>query len=98
MILLLLEFCEESSQDNCESDSNSSISSMNNQSQSDSNTEECSWKREEDKIILETFQKENDKEHAFIIIADQLKNRTVPQISNRFQTLMTLLLETLGNS
>ncbi|KAJ8976865.1 hypothetical protein NQ317_014260 [Molorchus minor] len=93
------EFCEESSQDNCESDSNSSVSSSNNHSQSDSNLgDESSWKREEDKIILETFQKENDKEHAFKTIADQLKNRTVPQISNRFQTLMTLLLETLGTS
>ncbi|KAJ8945211.1 hypothetical protein NQ314_009280 [Rhamnusium bicolor] len=60
------KFCEESSQDNCESDSNSSISSSNNQSQSDSNIgEECSWKREEDKIILETFQKKNDKENVF---------------------------------
>ncbi|CAH0551760.1 unnamed protein product [Brassicogethes aeneus] len=90
------EFCEESSQDNCESDSNSSVSSCNAHSQSDSNTgEDTSWRRDEDKIILETFQKENDKEHAFLLIAKQLQNRTVSQIRSRFQTLMTLLMEQL---
>ncbi|XP_019876830.1 uncharacterized protein LOC109604740 isoform X2 [Aethina tumida] len=89
------EFCEESSQDNCESDSNSSISS-NAHSQSDTNIgDDLTWTREEDKIILQTFQKENDKEHAYSSIAKKLTNRTVPQIRNRFQTLMTLLMEQL---
>lgn len=92
---IILEFCEESSQDNCESDSNSSISS-NAHSQSDTNIgDDLTWTREEDKIILQTFQKENDKEHAYSSIAKKLTNRTVPQIRNRFQTLMTLLMEQL---
>lgn len=96
---MLSEFCEESSQDNCESDSNSSVSSYNIQSQSDSNAgDEGSWTREEDKIILETFKRENDKETSFKLIADELKNRSVPQIRNRFETLMTFLMQTIGNA
>ncbi|VEN34224.1 unnamed protein product [Callosobruchus maculatus] len=87
------EFCEESSQDNCESDSNSSTSSL---SQSDSNAEEHCWKREEDKIILETFQKENDKEVAFRSISHQIRNRSKSQIRKRFDTLMKILIETIG--
>ncbi|CAH1983021.1 unnamed protein product [Acanthoscelides obtectus] len=87
------EFCEESSQDNCESDSNSSTSSL---SQSDSNAEEICWKREEDKIILETFQKENDKEVAFKSISHQIRNRSKSQIRKRFDTLMKILIETIG--
>nr|CAH7758945.1 unnamed protein product [Callosobruchus chinensis] len=87
------EFCEESSQDNCESDSNSSTSSL---SQSDSNAEEHCWKREEDKIILETFQKENDKEVAFKSISHQIRNRSKSQIRKRFDRLMKILIETIG--
>lgn len=90
------EFCEESSQDNCGSDSNSSVSSCNAHSQSDVNDEIC-WKREEDKIILETFKQENEKEEAFKIIAHQLKNRTVSQIRNRFQMLLNLIMEQIAD-
>lgn len=98
LITYFSEFCEESSQDNCESDSNSSISSCNIQSQSDSNAgDEGSWTREEDKIILETFRRENDKETSFRLIADQLKNRSVSEIRNRFETLMRILMKTIGN-
>ncbi|XP_028155473.1 uncharacterized protein LOC114349332 isoform X2 [Diabrotica virgifera virgifera] len=91
------EFCEESSQDNCESDSNSSTSSIINtpQSYADVLSHNSSWKREEDKIILEGFQTENDKDRAFKAIANQLRNRTVDEIKARFDTLMDLLMKTV---
>ncbi|XP_072389073.1 uncharacterized protein mute isoform X1 [Diabrotica undecimpunctata] len=91
------EFCEESSQDNCESDSNSSTSSIINtqQSYADVLSHNSSWKREEDKIILEVFQTENDKDHAFKAIANQLQDRTVDEIKARFDTLMDLLMKTV---
>ncbi|CAH1164288.1 unnamed protein product [Phaedon cochleariae] len=90
------EFCEESSQDNCESDSNSSVSSFTNQEQSYKLS--SSWRREEDKVILEVFQKENDKDNAFRIIAGELKNRTVDEIKSRFNVLMKLLMETIRHN
>ncbi|KAG5897288.1 hypothetical protein JTB14_011454 [Gonioctena quinquepunctata] len=92
------EFCEESSQDNCESDSNSSVSSSNNPDESYSRLQEenSTWTREEDKVILEVFQEENDKDNAFRVIALQLNDRTVDEIKSRFDTLMKLLLETIG--
>lgn len=51
------------------------------------------WTREEDKIILETFQKEDDKEKAFVRISELLESRTRAQIEERFTTLMNLLRE-----
>lgn len=51
------------------------------------------WTREEDKIILETFQKEDDKEKAFVRISELLESRTRHQIEERFTTLMNLLRE-----
>lgn len=62
---------------------------------SNSNTFEqvLSWTRDEDKIILETFQKENNKDQAFQHISELLENRTVAQIKQRFETLMNLLQE-----
>ncbi|XP_060537250.1 uncharacterized protein LOC132708723 isoform X2 [Cylas formicarius] len=93
------EFCEESSQDNYESDSSCSSMASNNQSQSDSNTnDEPLWGREEDTIILETFQREDDKDYALQIICDKLPNKTISQIRSRFSTLMTLLIESLKSS
>lgn len=92
----LTECCEESSQDNCESDSNSSTSSCNIHSQSDSNAgDEESWTRDEDKLILETFKRENHKERAFQLIAEKMKHRRISQIRNRFDTLMGILMETM---
>lgn len=89
-------YCEESSQDNYESDSSSSSIESTKGSQSDSNTnDEPPWKREEDTIILETFQKEDDKEYALQIISDKLPHRTRDDINGRFSKLMDLLLETL---
>ncbi|XP_056646341.1 uncharacterized protein LOC130451386 isoform X1 [Diorhabda sublineata] len=87
------EFCEESSQDNCETDSNSSTSSVN-RTQNYAVLRQ-NWKREEDKIILEVFQTENDKDHAFRAIANQLENRSVDEIKSRFHKLMDLLLKTV---
>lgn len=59
---------------------------------SNSNTfEQTSWTRDEDKIILETFQKEDDKEKALQHICELLVNRTLSQIKARFDTLMSLL-------
>lgn len=93
-------YLEESSQDNFESDdSSSSAESESKGSQSDSNTnDEPPWRREEDTIILETLQKEDDKEYALQIISDKLPNRTIGQIRSRLSRLMDLLIETLKNT
>lgn len=104
VIPIPVEFCEESSQDNIntetddselESLSNSPVHSEN--SNSNNTFEEVgaaaalSWSREEDKIILETFQREESKEEAFARISEKLSDRSVAQIRQRFQTLMELL-------
>lgn len=68
--------------------SNSPVHSEN----SNSNTFELiTWTRDEDKIILESFQKEDSKEKALKRISEQLSSRTLPQIKDRFVTLMNLL-------
>ncbi|XP_044735676.1 uncharacterized protein LOC123297912 [Chrysoperla carnea] len=51
------------------------------------------WTRDEDKIILKTFQQECDSENKFDIIGELLPHRTIPEIRERFQTLMNLLLK-----
>ncbi|XP_050305463.1 GON-4-like protein [Anthonomus grandis grandis] len=84
---------EESSQDNYESDDSTTSEESTKGSQSD--TDEPPWRREEDTIILETLQKEDDKEYALQIIAERLPSRTVGQIRNRLTRLMDLLIETL---
>uniref|UniRef100_A0A1Y1MDI7 Myb-like domain-containing protein n=1 Tax=Photinus pyralis TaxID=7054 RepID=A0A1Y1MDI7_PHOPY len=94
------EFCEESSQDNIntetdesaeelESLSNSPVHSDN--SNSNHAPEEVSWTRDEDKIILETLQKECGRDSAFVNISELLENRSVLQVKERVQTLMDLL-------
>ncbi|KAF7266697.1 hypothetical protein GWI33_019989, partial [Rhynchophorus ferrugineus] len=80
---------------NYESDSSSSSIDSAKGSQSDSNNDEPPWKREEDTIILETFQKEDNKEYALQIISHKLPHRTRRDINGRFSKLMALLLETL---
>lgn len=93
------EFCEESSQDNINTETDDSAEELESLSNSpvhsensNSNTsEEISWTRDEDKVILETLQKEGDKEDTFTHIAEILGNRTVFQIKERFHTLMSLL-------
>lgn len=92
-------YLEESSQDNYESDDSTSSMESAKGSQSDSNTnDEPPWRREEDTVILETLQREDDKEYALQIISDKLPNRTVGQIRNRLSRLMDLLIETLKHS
>ncbi|CAH1126559.1 unnamed protein product [Ceutorhynchus assimilis] len=90
-------YLEESSQDNYASDDTSS--STESLKESDSNTnDEQPWRREEDTIILESIQKEDDKEYALQIISDKLPNRTVGQIRSRLSRLMDLLIETLKST
>ncbi|KAL1513123.1 hypothetical protein ABEB36_002583 [Hypothenemus hampei] len=92
-------YLEESSQDNYETDDSCSSSESAKGSQSDSNTnDEPAWQRDEDTIILETLQKEDDKEYALQIISDKLPNRTVGQIRSRLSRLMDLLIKTLKNT
>lgn len=91
-----LEFCEESSQDNVNSESESAdeVGSMSNSPPHSENSNSATfdtWTRDEDKIILESFQKEDSKEKALKRITEQLANRTLPQIKARFVTLMNLL-------
>ncbi|KAK9880592.1 hypothetical protein WA026_011832 [Henosepilachna vigintioctopunctata] len=50
------------------------------------------WSREEDKIILQTFQQKFSEE-AIQLIANQLKNRSANEIRSRFEILMMLLQE-----
>lgn len=101
---MLLEFCEESSQDNINTESDDSIEmdSLSNSpvhsDNSNSNTFEETWTRDEDKIILETFQKGINKDEAFARIAKSLENRTVSQIKQRFQMLMNLLQKMASTS
>ncbi|XP_017777244.1 PREDICTED: uncharacterized protein LOC108563156 [Nicrophorus vespilloides] len=86
------DFCEETSQDN-------NSDSMGSESEPNSPTfPEIQWAREEDKIILEMFQKETDKDVAFQRIANVLQNRSIAQIKQRFETLMILLREMTKNN
>lgn len=52
-----------------------------------------SWTRDEDKIILQTFQERGDTPDVFNDIQKALPNRTVTEIRQRFHTLMSLLQE-----
>lgn len=94
------EFCEETSQDNINSDSEDSVEEMEIESTSsnspgaseNSNTgEEISWSRDEDKVILQTLQSEGGTEDAFKLISECLENRTVTQVKQRFNTLLSLI-------
>lgn len=61
-------------------------------------SQEIVWSREEDKIILETFQKDGYDENIFNEISKRLQNRSVASVEKRFQTLMQLLQEMTSNS
>lgn len=60
--------------------------------------ESISWTREEDKIILQAFKQSKDNEETFKQIAETLKKRTVSDIKNRFDKLMSLLSQMASNS
>ncbi|XP_018333346.1 uncharacterized protein LOC108742578 [Agrilus planipennis] len=85
----------ESSQYNTNSETDESGEEAENMttspSHSDKNSDDIIWTLDEDRIILETLQKEIDKDKAFEKIAESLENRTVFQIRQRFHTLMELL-------
>lgn len=90
------EFCEESSQDNmtdCEEsiEETESIPSIHSENSNSNPCDETSWTREEDKIILETFQREGRNKEVFEQIATILKSRSSTQIKQRFQILLNLL-------
>ncbi|XP_063239206.1 uncharacterized protein LOC134540413 [Bacillus rossius redtenbacheri] len=56
------------------------------------------WTRDEDKVILETFQLCSSMDRAFDSISEQLPTRTTEEIRVRFQTLMNLLQQLTGSS
>lgn len=94
------EFCEETSQDNINSDSEDSVEEMEIESTSsnspgaseNSNTgEEICWTRDEDKVLLQTLQSEGGTEDAFKLISERLENRTITQVKQRFNTLLSLI-------
>lgn len=91
------ECCEEfeTSQDN---NSDSDVSVSGNDGEPINTTTASSleptiqpWTREEDKVILETFQKEEVIDIAFKRILVQLKNRTLDQVKERFDVLINFL-------
>ncbi|KRT82144.1 hypothetical protein AMK59_3771 [Oryctes borbonicus] len=89
----------ETSQDNINTDSDCStenIASPTHLHSENSNSnagEEISWSKEEDKIILETFRREGDKEETFQQISNILENRSVVKVKSRFQTLLHFIQE-----
>ncbi|XP_025269827.1 uncharacterized protein LOC105249161 isoform X1 [Camponotus floridanus] len=48
------------------------------------------WTRQEDMILLQSVKKEYS-ENSFLLISEKLKNRTVDQVKERCQTLLSLL-------
>lgn len=83
-----------------ENDSIIETESVNDSESSDqeSNDGECSsytvsWTRDDDKILLKTYQQECDSENTFELIHKLLPNRTVKQIKERFETLINLLVQ-----
>ncbi|KAG8258981.1 B cell differentiation [Homalodisca vitripennis] len=55
------------------------------------------WTREEDKIILQTFQHENGLEQTFETASLQLPNRSKEEIQERFKVLFKLLKEMISD-
>ncbi|KAK7863845.1 hypothetical protein R5R35_003329 [Gryllus longicercus] len=53
--------------------------------------ESAPWTRDEDKIILRTFQSVNNSENVFQKICYELPSRTAAEVQCRFQTLMSFL-------
>lgn len=56
------------------------------------------WTREEDKMILQTFQKELGTEQTFSKISNLMPSRSVNDIQGRFQVLMNLLEKVASGS
>ncbi|KAK9701167.1 Myb-like DNA-binding domain [Popillia japonica] len=87
----------ETSQDNINTDSDCSAENLtspthlHNENSNSNNCEEISWTKEEDKIILETFRRDGDKEETFQKISSSLENRSVSNVKNRFRTLLNII-------
>ncbi|XP_034235782.1 GON-4-like protein [Thrips palmi] len=65
--------------------------SCDNEVESKDDAEGAIWTRDEDRIILCTFQSEPDKMKTLTKISSQLPHRTLDEISSRFQILMSLI-------
>lgn len=90
--------CEESSQDTIEkNNSDSDISIMNSESDNSDfefdSSNDSSWTRQEDKVILQMFKEYGDGEHIYKNIQQVLSKRTVNEIRQRFRLLLSLLQE-----
>lgn len=57
----------------------------------------CSWTRDEDKIILRTFQAVNGSDQVFQKICEQLPSRSAEEVKLRFQALMSFLQKITGD-
>lgn len=100
-----VDTCEESSQDTIpaqgsESDDSIEVESVISDNSDDSNDDTLtehenthSWTRDEDKVILETFQQSGEEQKAFKAIQQRLPDRTILEIRQRFHVLMSLLQE-----
>lgn len=100
-----MDTCEESSQDSLpvqgsESDDSIILQEVESDNSEDSNEEMSTehensqtWNRDEDKVILQTFQKNGDSQNVFKEIQHLLPGRSVPEIRQRFHILMGLLQE-----
>lgn len=98
-----MDTCEESSQDtigpqNSDNDSDNdsiieveSVSENSDDSEDNIDGENSAWTRHEDKIILQMFQENGDGEVMYKKIQQSLTNRTVNEIKQRFNVLMSLL-------
>lgn len=107
-----MDTCEESSQDtihrpNSDNDSDNdsiveveSISDGSEESGKDEDNEHGTWTRNEDKIILQMFQQHGDVETLFEKIQQSLTNRTIADIKQRFNILLSLLkkIKSVDNS
>ncbi|XP_071445491.1 uncharacterized protein mute [Hetaerina americana] len=62
----------------------------------DINMDEIPWTREEDRIILQTFQADGGKRDALVKIRQKLPGRSVAEIASRFQKLMSLFRKMTG--
>lgn len=97
-----LDTCEESSQDtihqpNSDNDSDESIGEVESvsdgseESGKDDDNDRSSWTRNEDKIILQMFQQHTDNDVILSKIQELLSNRSITEIKQRFNILLSLL-------
>ncbi|KAG5313409.1 GON4L protein, partial [Acromyrmex insinuator] len=66
------------------------LTTENNISSKSDLTNDKPWTRQEDMILLQNIKKEYS-ENSFLLISEKLENRTVDQVKERCQTLLSLL-------